>query len=224
MDSIVDWWQKFWQHASFWNAFWPAVWGALVGAVTAFLLEPRYRRVERIRIEVGHCNRLLFTLVQMLTVLEDLKEQLFEEPRERLGHVPEWNEIGGMAGARDCGPEFIVGEYTFLLEDRNTKSRAPELLGRIYTVHRNFKATLDHLRERTQLWYEYCERRSATAFSHGAEALQGMVLASAPATRIKEFTQWLEKDLSEEIPNLKRLIPDMKEVLRVQYPNRRFIE
>lgn len=120
--NIGAWWANFFEHPTFWNAFWPAVWGAVIGASTAFLLERRYRKHERIAREVGECNRLIFTLMQMLSALEDFQELLFDGPRKALGREPEWHEIGALPGAPKSGPDFVIGEYTFSLRTATRKA------------------------------------------------------------------------------------------------------
>jgi len=223
MESIFDWWRGFWNHTQFWDAFWPAVWGALIGAAAATWLERRYRTKERISREVGECNKLIFILGQMLSALEDINESLFENPRKRLGRAPEWNEIGALEGAPAVGPEFIIGEYTFLLEDDDPKSAAPYMLGRVYTAEANFRAILARLNQRSQLWHEHNELRAATQFGRGEAALPGYAGSAALAARLKELTSWLAEDIPESVALFKKIVPELRAMLEARYPKRHFI-
>jgi hypothetical protein len=223
MESILDWWRNFWTHAQFWDSFWPAVWGALIGAAAATLLERRYRIRERISSEVGECNKLIFILGQMLSTLEDFNESLFENPRKKLKRAPEWNEIGALEGAPTQGPEFIIGEYTFLLEDDDPRSAAPYVLGRIYNAEANFRAIVARLNQRSQLWHEYNELRAATQFGRGEAALPGLASSAALTARLKELTCWLAEDIPESVAVFKKLLPELRAMLEVQYPKRHFI-
>jgi hypothetical protein len=222
MDSVLAWWRHFVEHAQFWDAFWPAVWGALVGAVAATLLERRYRVRERISKEVGECNKLIFILGQMLSTLEDINESLFVDRRKELGRDPEWDDIGALVGAPTQGPAFIIGEYTFLLEDDDPNSMAPAMLGRVYTAESNFKEILARLDERSLLWNQFLQYRGPT-FARGEEFLARMNEAAPIIARLKELTRWLAEDLPEAIALLKALVPNLREVLQVRYPKRRFV-
>ena len=223
MDSIPDWWARFGEHADFWNAFWPAVWGALVGAAAAVLLERHYRKQETVSSQIGECNKLIFILGQMLSALEDINESLFEGPRKRLGRAPEWNEIGALEGAPAAGPEFIIGEYTFLLEDDDPTSRAPLVLGRAYRAEANFKSILARLNQRSQLWHEFNEVRAAAQFRRGEDALPGITASAALTARLKEQTAWLAEDIPEEVESFKKLLAELRTMLAARYPKRHFI-
>lgn len=188
MHSIADWWQHFSEHTEFWNAFWPsligALGGALVGAIAVTFLERLFRRRERIDREVGESNKLLFILGQMLKATDSINESLFESSRKNLGHEPAWNELGALEGAPSEGPEFIIGEYTFLLEDDDPASLAPQLLDRLYAAESKFESIIARVHKRSQLWYEY--NAAAVPSGRGPEALAGMATAGILAARLKE--------------------------------------
>jgi hypothetical protein len=225
MHSIVYWWKTFWDHTEFWNAFWPALIGglagAVVGAVTVTSLERLYRTRERLDREVGECNKLLFIVGQMLWALADINGWLFEGPRKKLGREPAWSEVGALEGTPDEGPEFIIGEYTFLLEDDDPESLAPQMLTRVYTAEANFKAILARLHQRNQLWHEY--KAMPPIFGRGSEAIPGMAAAGALNVRLKEQTVWLAEDLPESIKSFEKLLPELRNMLTKRYPKRHFI-
>jgi hypothetical protein len=224
MNAIQDWWLTFWSHEHFWDAFWPSVWGAVVGALAAFYLEHRRRKAERNRREVGECNKLIFILGQMLSFLEDANDSMFELPTKKLGRRPKWEEIGALVGAPDRGPEFIIGEYTFLLENEGPDDRAPDVLNDIYRVEGNFKALLGRLHLRNALWYDYSERRSVSQFMRGESGVAERAQAEALGKRINELTIWLEEDLRDSIAGLQKLMPQLRAALKVRFPGRSFIE
>ena len=87
----------------------------------------------------------------MLWALADINDDLFERTREKLGREPSWNDIGALEGAPDEGPDFIIGECTFLLEDNDPKSLAPQMLTRVYTAEANFKAIIARLHKRNNV-------------------------------------------------------------------------
>jgi hypothetical protein len=223
MHSIADWWKTFWDHTEYWNAFWPAVWGALIGAIVATSLERCYRTRERTTGEVGECNKLLFILGRMLWALEDINDSLFVNQRKRLGREPAWNEIGAMEGAPAEGPEFIIGEYAFLLEDDDPSSLAPQMLARAYTAEANFGAILSRLNQRSQLWHEYNETRAVGAFGTGEAAMPGIAASGVLSARVKELTIWLAEDIPESIESFRKLLPELRAMLTKRYPKRHFI-
>lgn len=223
MNNITAWWANFFEHSTFWNAFWPAVWGAIAGAFTAFLLERRYRKQERIAREVGECNRLIFTLGQMLSTLEDFQELLFDQPREALGRERAWHEIGALPGAPTSGPEFVIGEYTFLLEDRDTKGRTPEVLGRAYFAASRFNSTLALVHERTALYDRYRLQHAASQFGLGAEAVPDIMETEAIGRRVEQLTKMLAENLPEAIEIFKTMIAELHDELTARYPGRQFI-
>jgi len=198
--------------------------GALVGAITAFSLERWYRKRERIAREVGECNKLIFILGQMLTALLVINDGLFEEPRKKLGRAPNWDEIGALDGAPTEGPDFIIGEYTFLLEDDDPISLTPYVLGRIYAAESEFRAILGRVSERSRLWHEFNETRVAARYMASAAELPGIAASTTLLTaRIKELTTWLATPLPEAIETLKKIIPELRTALTKRYPKGRFI-
>jgi hypothetical protein len=223
MESIADWWRTFWDHTEFWNAFWPACIGALAGAIVATSLTRLYRKRERIDREVGECNKLLFIVGRMMSALADINADLFERPRKKLGREPTWSDIGALEGAPDEGPDFIIGEYTFLLEDDDPKSLAPQMLARVYTAEANFKAIIVRLHQRNQLWHEYNELRAPGRVARGEAGMPAVAATYAHTARIKELTEWLAEDLPESIKCFEKLLPELRVTLTKRYPKRRFI-
>jgi hypothetical protein len=109
---LFDWWRHaldpastacseyclhFWEVTGVWLAG-PATFGAVFVSLYLARQGERVRVRERISKECGKANRLITTLGRLLTILEDIKETLFDEPVKRLGHMPQWNEIGGLQG------------------------------------------------------------------------------------------------------------------------------
>jgi hypothetical protein len=224
MDAIRDWWTHFFEHGGFWNAFWPAIWGALAGAITITLIDHYREKRRRIRREVGECNKLIFILGQMVSFLEDVNDYLFENPRKKYGRPAQWHEVGALEGAPDRGPDFILGEYTFLLEDEDADNRAPDVLGDIYRAEGNFKAVLNRINVRSRLWHEYSDQQANSQFERGQEAMPHRALAGATPARIRELTAWLAEDIPETIAALRKIMPDLRQVLDARYPGRKFID
>jgi len=223
LDNIGNWWANFLTHPTFWDAFWPSVLGALAGAVSAFVLERRYRERERIGREVGQCNRLIFTLGQMLSTLEDVNELLFIGPRKRLGREPQWHEIGGLPGAPEPGPSFVVGEYDFLLEDVDRKSNAPRALGRSYHAVSRFNSALALVHERTQLYAQWHRLSTSSVFGVGAEGVAGLVETETVGHRVDQLTRMLAEDVPEAVALFKEVIGELRQALSVRYRGREFI-
>lgn len=186
-------------------------------------IEKEAEQRRQIDEEVGQCNRLIFLLGQMVQILLDIQDQLFESPRQRLGRAPEWHEIGALVGAPMAGPTFIIGEFVFLLKSDDPGDQSPELLARIYNAESNFKQILARLEERSQLWNDCKEASAATQFVRGEVALEGMQASGYLIARLKEITKWLDDDLNEWIPSLKSIFPDLYRVLEKRYPGRRFL-
>lgn len=223
MNNIVDWWVNFLEHPSFWNAFWPAVWGAVIGAVSAFTLERRHRERERISREVGQCSRLIFTLGQMLNVLADLNELLFVGPQGRLGREPEWHEIGALPGSPEAGPGFVIGEFDFLLDDRDTKSSIPQVLSRVYIAASRFSSALALLHERNRLFGQFAMLQGSTAFTIGTEAVPALMEKELVSSRIEQLTKMLSEDLPEAVERLESVVAELGVALSSRYPGREFI-
>jgi len=221
-ENIVEWWRHFWDHADFWDAFWPSVWGALVGAGSAFALERRDRRNEQKAREIAECNRLMFTLIRMLSTLEDYEEQLFTLRKQRLKRDPEWNEIGALVGVTLRRPEFLLGEYTFLLEGKKAVATA-EALNSIYVAEANFQAIVERLIERNQLWNEHCAYRAQRQYTRGEHGLNEVGAEKLLEARIKELTVWLKEDLPESIGIFRKLLPKLHIALALRYPKQTFL-
>lgn len=222
IDNIADWWRNFFEHPTFWDAFWPSVIGALTGAATAFILENRYRRRERVGREVGQCNRLLFTLGQMLSTLEDVHELLFTGPRQSLGREPMWHEIGALPGAPKAGSEFVIGEYDFLLEDRASEREATaKALTRVYFIVSRFNSALALVAERTDLYEQW--RRFGMQAQLGVEAAAAIMQRDVIGARVQQLTGMLLEDVPEAIGLFKEVIPQLREALALRYPRRQFI-
>ena len=190
---------------------------------TALSREQRRLNERRVGSEVGQCNKLIFILGQMVSTLEDIQEALFDDPKRKLGRDPNWNEIGALVGAPTEAPEFMIGEYAFLLEGEEPIERAPEILGRIYNAEANFKQVLARLNERSLLWHQYNETRAAGMFNKGQEAVHALAASGSLIARLKELTTWLSEDLAEWIPAFKSVFPELYSVLNAKYPEKRFI-
>ena len=221
--AAADWLSALAHNAAFWNAFWPAIFGAAAGAIIAFRLEQHRRDEERISRELGQCHTLGYTLIHMLSMAEDFREQLFTRFATKYGRLPNWDEIHGLEGAPERGPGFAIKDYAFLLDGRDHSSPAPQLLNKTLIAARNFDAMLDRLTARTRLWHQYDEQRQSKTFSRGEEALQHMSRLAPLSTRIQELTTFLTADISESIADLGALLPMLSSVMRMRYPKRQFI-
>ncbi len=189
----------------------------------ATVREERRQLERRVNSEVGQCNKLIFILGQMLSSLGDFQQILFDDKRKELGREPKWDEIGALVGAPTSGPEFIIGEYAFLLEGDAPSDLAPAMLGRIYTAEANYRQILARVNERTQLWQQYLEYRGVPV-GRGEAAITNMASVGALTARIKELTKWLAEDLPEWIQTFKALFPALDKVLTARYPGKRFIK
>jgi hypothetical protein len=219
----AHWLQTLTTNADFWNAFWAAVFGAATGAILAFRLERNRREKERIRHELGQCHTLVYSLIHMLTVLEDFREQLFMKKAEELHRLPKWHEIGGLEGAPERGPGFAVKDYVFLLDRPDGGDKASELLNNIYIAAGNFDAILGRINLRTRLWHEFLVHRAARAFARGEDALPGIAQFGATSRRIQELTVWIADDISESITAFRGLFSQVYAVFRARYPKESFI-
>jgi hypothetical protein len=190
---------------------------------SAVQLEHHRQEQRRIEAEVGQCNKLIFILGQMVSTLEDINEALFLAPKKTLGHPPAWDEIGALVGGPPDVPKFIIGEYTFFLEENDPTDRSPEMLARIYHAEANFQQVVARLDERSRLWHEYNDLRAAVRFNRGETALPGLETSAALIARLKEHTAWLAEDIPQWIRYFKELLPELYKVLVVRYPGRRFI-
>jgi hypothetical protein len=196
------------------------------GAERAAAAEREVTRLNQRRVdyEMGQCNKLIFILGQMLSSLEDIKDNLFIAPKEKFARDPRWDEIGALVGGPIEGPTFDIGEYSFLLEDHEPVDQAPEMLARIYYAASNYQLVLSRVNERSALWHEYNEHRaSASPFVRGEEASARMTSSGALVARLKEHTEWLAEDLSDWILKFRSLFPDLYKVFGTKYPGRDFI-
>jgi hypothetical protein len=185
--------------------------------------EDQRRNEARIASEVGQCNKLIFLLGQMLTILENVEEQMFADRRRKLGRDPQWDDIGALEGAPTGGPEFIFGEYAFLLEDDAPVDQSPEVLTRIYSLEGNFRQTLARLEEHRQLWHQFNALKASRMTERGEAGMAQLAAGTALAARLRELTTWLAQDLKEWIPAFKLVFPALYRVLEGRYPGRRFI-
>jgi hypothetical protein len=223
MHAVADWWLHFWEHTAYWDAFWPAVWGALVGAITAFVLERRYRKRERIAREVGECNKLIFILGQMLTALLVINDSLFEEPRKKLGRAPNWDEIGALDGA-PTGAGVHHRRVHISTRRRRSDELGPLYAGKNLRGRAEFRAILGRVSERSRVWHEYNEIRVAAHYIASSAELPGIAKSTTLLTaRIKELTAWLATPLPEAIETLKKIIPELRTALTKRYPKGHFI-
>jgi hypothetical protein len=73
----------------------------------------------------------------MVSTLESIQEQLFEEPKRKPGRNPSWNEIGALVSAPTEGPELIIGEYALSDDFDNVTHSQLGSHGHLYRVSRS---------------------------------------------------------------------------------------
>lgn len=83
--------------------------------------------------------------------------------------------------------------------DRDTKSRAPESLGRAYLAESHFNSVLALLHERTRLFDQYSLLRASTRFALGEDAVPGIMERDEIGNRIEHLIHALAEDRPEAI-------------------------
>lgn len=235
--SLIEWWRHaldpvnaicseyclhFWEVIGIWLAG-VATFGAVFISLYLARQGERTRVHEQTSKECAKANRLTTTLGRMLSILEDLKQTLFDDPTKKLGHTPQWNEIGGLQGFPHRIPRVDVAEYDFLLETDDPSDRAAEVLGHIEHVQALTDAIIAMIRDRTECAYRLQETGPAAQFTRGEEAIAPDINAAALKRRLKELTDGLASDIPEAIIAIKRAVPQLRTALEARYPGREFL-
>jgi hypothetical protein len=214
---------------NFWDPLLAAALGTLVGTGATFWFERRRREDERaselhrleeqrIHDEIGKCHALHYWIMRKASILRDLHAQLFAK---RDGKSVPWFELGLLFGAPNNNDDFTYRDYAFLLDTRETSSPAPKLMSAIGSAVENFKAALNRLSTRNELWRTHIEEKSNVGRGEGR--IPGMLRAGTLAKGIEELTDMLRKDVCEGIPELEAVQDLLVQVMSVRYPNRMVI-
>jgi hypothetical protein len=235
--SLLDWWRHaldpvqascseyclhFWEVIGIWFTG-AATFGAVLVSLYLARQGERTRVREQIIKECGKANRLITTLGRMLSILEDLKETLFDQPAKRLGRPPQWNEIGGLQGFPQRIPRVEVSEYDFLLETEKPNDRAAEVLGHIEHVQTLTDSIMAMIQDRTACAYQLQAINPTAQFTRGDAAITPGINAATLKQRLKELTDGLASDVPEAISSIKSVVPQLRTALEARYPGRQFL-
>jgi hypothetical protein len=233
--SMFDWWRHaldpvnamcseyclhFWEVIGIWLAG-VATFAAVFVSLYLARQGERTRVHEQISKECAKANRLITTLGRMLTILEDLKETLFDEPANRLGRTPQWNEIGGLQGFPQRIPRVEVAEYDFLLETEDPSDCAAEVLGHIEHVQTLIDSIMAMIHDRTDCAYRLQE--AGPVFGRGEAAISSLNNSATLQKRLKELTDGLASDIPAAISLIKKVVPQLRAALEARYPGRTFL-
>lgn len=201
-------------------------WAALFGALAAFLLGATGQWWAANRAKATAGNLAMITLAQMYAFLENLRCQLFVEEATRAAR-----ELGGAdpfsiylrpaIGLPQQELRLKVDQLGFLVD-----SHDPDVLNRLLTIERQFTSMLDLVRRHHELHTDFQERMSRIdPTGQRPIALQTLPqIVSGPLLhQLDDAIEGLVTGLPETRDNIVAVSSQLRSVLRMQLPARRFI-
>lgn len=203
----------------------PEFWSALFGALAAFLLGALATWWANLNAKRTAGNMAIIALSQMCSLMENVRYQLLvAEPLRIQGilkRAPFPFEIRPAIGLPESPPR-IAGDGLGFLAD----SHDPDILNRLLTVERAFASMLDLVRRHEVVHAKITERLSAYD-PMGQKPFGAQVILEVVGTKLlvelDTIVEGLEKGLPETRDMLLALGGQLRAVLRVQIPFRRFV-
>ena len=203
----------------------PEFWAALFGALAAFLLGTLATWWANLNAKRTAGNLAIISLSQMATLMENLRYELVVgEPiriYRALHREPLSFEIRPAAGLPETLPTISSESLGFLAD-----SYDPDILNRLLTVERAFALMFDLLRRHELAHTKMTEKMNALDPT-GRQPFGPQVLLQAvgakPLIEIDVLIEGLEKGLPETRDMLFAVGEQLRKILCVQIPFRRFL-
>ena len=203
----------------------PEFWSALFGALAAFLLGVLATWWSNLNAKRTAGNMAIIALSQMCSLMENIRYQLLVmEPlriQEILKRPPLSFEIRPAIGLPECLPQVPADELGFLAD-----SHDPDILNRLLTIERAFTSMFDLLRRHEVVHARITEKMSA--FDPAGQKPFGPqvileVVGSKLLVEVDTIVEGLDKGLPETRDMLLAVGEQLRGVLRMQIPWRRFV-
>jgi hypothetical protein len=203
----------------------PEFWSALFGALAAFLLGVLATWWANLNAKRTAGNMAIITLGQMYSLMETVRYALLVKEPIRIHEIvkrgPLPYEIRPAAGLPESLPR-INGEGLGFLAD----SHDPDILNRLLTVERAFAAMIDLLRRHEVVQVKITEKLNAIDPTGRQLFGPDLLLQAVGAKLLVEvdvLVESLEKGLPETRDMLLAIGKQLREILRMQIPIRRFV-
>jgi hypothetical protein len=201
-------------------------WAALFGALAAFLLGMSATWWANVSAKRTAGNLALFTLVQMYSLLEDIRSQLLVQEVSRqaklLGRAPFEFEIRSVIGLPKEALRVPVEQLGFLVD-----SHDPDILNRVTAVGRAFESMLDVIDRHRVLHFRLQERMAAADTGGGGLKVLPRDIPAIVGTDLFIQVVQMVRELQVGLPKTRDAIlsvsAQLREVLRMQFPMRHFL-
>jgi hypothetical protein len=203
----------------------PEFWSALFGALAAFLLGAFATWWANLNAKRTAGNMAIIALSQMCSLVENIRYQLLVmEPLRIQGILkrpPLSFEIRPAIGLPESLPQVPADGLGFLAD-----SHDPDILNRLLTIERAFASMFDLLRRHEIVHAKITEKMSA--FDPAGQKPFGSqvileVVGSKLLVEVDTIVEGLEKGLPETRDMLLAVGEQLRGVLRIQIPFRRFV-
>ncbi len=198
---------------------------AFVGATLAFAVDWVRAKQDRHREESDIANRALLSLAQMYANLQNLWNQLYEEPvsAAKLADRPLFpNEVRATSPMPEEAIALDVPSLSFLL-----RSRDPDLPNRLGLIVSSFRQHLISEKVRSELHLEMQSKIEAAQIPPGAEVTVGdlrMICGPKLWAQLLSTTDGQVETIPRTIADIIELQKQTLAVLRFEFPSRRFVK
>jgi hypothetical protein len=203
----------------------PEFWSALFGALAAFLLGVLATWWTNVNAKRTAGNLTLISLSQMYGLMENLRHHMLvletTRSREILGRDPYCFELRPAIGLPDRPPAVPIQDLGFLADTHD-----PDVLSRLLTVERGFASMLDLVRRHETLHARFQQAINDVDPSGQRAFTPQDVLEVAGAKLMIEIDTTIEElrtGLPETRDQLLAVGGQLRDILRAQFPGRRFI-
>jgi hypothetical protein len=203
----------------------PEFWSALFGALAAFLLGALATWWSNLSAKRTAGNMAIIALSQMYSLMENIRYQLLvAEPlriQKILKRPPLSFEIRPAIGLPESLPRVPADGLGFLAD-----SHDPDIFNRLLTIERAFASMFDLLRRHEVVHAKITEKMSAFDPA-GQKPFGAQVILEVVGTKllveVDTIVEGLEKGLPETRDMLLAVGQQLRGVLRIQIPHRRFV-
>jgi hypothetical protein len=203
----------------------PEFWSALFGALAAFLLGALATWWANLNAKRTAGNMATVALSQMCFLMENIRYQLLVMDPLRIQEIlkrgPLPFEIRPAIGLPESLPRIPGDGLSFLAD-----SHDPDIFNRLLTIERAFASMFDLLRRHEVVHAKITEKMSA--FDPAGERPFGTqvileVVGAKLLVEVETIVEGLEKELPETRDMLLAVGEQLRGILRIQIPFRRFV-
>lgn len=189
---------------------------SFAGAWAAFLLENERRKREEQDRNIGAANRAIYTLFNLWNILEQYRKEVLEPYR---GKSDAWLNLA-------ANPTIPTGEHTFQANELQFLliSSKAEVYASLMLEEQRFAIAIDLIRARSALVLDEVfmkmssEKIPVKQELPEAEVVQ--ILGTGLTHKLKVITAAIYKNVDEDLVSLKAQHDQLREAMKLLYPNR----